>query len=300
MLIKTISDIYFTYVSFKLQFEWHYNCIQYVIDFFIQSFLGIALVTILTEKLMFSRNVLFVLFLAVFSSGITTKINAMSCIKKTVAADIESVGWRQKVRLWVQKHLPAMHKKIEQMESDKKAKLEQDLTDTNKKIIYLNNGKALLESLLGEKFYNSNPFQTLEKVSSIMEIVDRGVISFDRRIFRTQTNISAWNNGYDVVVYEVKHSDGGTSVIQAAMQSDNPFSVMMIGGADLRSTHVMVYTDMSDGKMNYRWYVDGVKKHETLGANAAQGLDAARNFVNQSLENRGFVELEVDDVNRPI
>lgn len=154
-------------------------------------------------------------------------------------------------------------------------------------------GTRLVSSLRADRFYEGNPFSHLSDYQPIAAILGRGVCSFERTIYRTLVNVLAWNSGYDVVLYRVRHGDGSMSFILGAKRMSSPFDVMFMGGPDMRKVEQSVYVAQGDGNYGVYEFERGQLENSSV---TAHPLDEAINtFVEESIANRGFFPLSRPD-----
>ena len=146
-----------------------------------------------------------------------------------------------------------------------------------------------INAINSENFSGKNPFDDLNDMTPIVEILKKGIVSIDRKTYRTFINEGYNNLNHDVVTYTIYHLDNTISIIQTMRHAHGiPYA---IGVVDLRATHLIFYNSNQNGKTNYRWYIYGKLEEETLDADYNQGLDAANNFINSSLNNREMIEI---------
>jgi hypothetical protein len=154
-------------------------------------------------------------------------------------------------------------------------------------------GLKLVSALQGDRFYEGNPFSYLSDYQPLATILGRGVSSFERTIYRTLVNVRAWNTGYDVVLYRVKHADGSMSAILGAKRMSSPFDVMFVGGPDMRKVHQSVYVAQVDGSFGVFEFVGGVLSNSTVTSEPL--VEEVDRFVSESIANRGFYLLSSPD-----
>lgn len=76
-----------------------------------------------------------------------------------------------------------------------------------------NKEKLLVQSLMDDEFDNGKPFLSLSSYYPLVALLGKGVRSYQRSTFRTQNYRGA--DSYDLVTYDVIHSDGTHSEIMA-------------------------------------------------------------------------------------
>lgn len=154
-------------------------------------------------------------------------------------------------------------------------------------------GTKLVAALRGDRFYEGNPFSYMSDYQPIATILGRGVSSFERTMYRTLVNVRAWNSGYDVVLYRVKHADDSQSVILGAKRMSSPYDVMFMGGPDMRKVHQSVYVAQADGNFGVYEFEGGVLKDSSVTSHPLG--EAVDQFVSESIANRGFYRLNRPD-----
>ncbi len=154
-------------------------------------------------------------------------------------------------------------------------------------------GLKLVSSLQSDRFYEGNPFSYLTDFAPVAAILERGVSGFERTIYRTSVNVRAWNSGYDVVLYRVKHADDSQSVILGAKRMSSPYDVIFMGGPDMRKVHQSVYVAKGDGNFLVYEFEGGILKGSSLTSHPL--VEAVDQFVEESIANRGFYLLSRPD-----
>jgi hypothetical protein len=76
----------------------------------------------------------------------------------------------------------------------------------------------LKESLLADELGDANPFTGLGTLEPLKEVLSRGVASFERQAYRSPGHKEEF--GYDLLVYEITHSDATHSVIMAYLENE--------------------------------------------------------------------------------
>ncbi|MBI2982502.1 MAG: hypothetical protein HYY44_09495 [Deltaproteobacteria bacterium] len=156
------------------------------------------------------------------------------------------------------------------------------------------NAFALIQAMRGDQFYRSNPFCELGDMAAMRKILDRGVESFERKIYRTATHVKCWNSGYDCVAYEVTHRDDTFSLIRAFKYQESPFDTMGVGGTDVRKTYFDFWISEGNGTMA-RYLYRGSNNPDLGSSPYKDGLRVARDFIDWSVKNRGLVPLKGPD-----
>ena len=154
-------------------------------------------------------------------------------------------------------------------------------------------GLKLVSALQADRFYEGNPFSYLSDYQPLAAILERGVSGFKRTIYRTSVNVGAWNSGYDVVLYRVKHADKSMSVVLGAKRMSSPFDVMFMGGPDMRKVHQSVYVAQADGSFGVYEFEGGMLKDSSVTSHPL--VEAVDQFVEESIANRGFYLLSRPD-----
>ena len=137
--------------------------------------------------------------------------------------------------------------------------------------------RVLFESLHSDIFEDEGAvFRQLDK-DPFLQIVRMGVTSFKRTAFRADFNIETTNRGYDAVLYQITHADGGQSLIYAKRVNPNPPSIrtsMFSDPSDPKKVEVKMRLADEDGMhLHYRFH-DGVGSGGRLASYHPQrGID---------------------------
>lgn len=107
-------------------------------------------------------------------------------------------------------------------------------------------------SLSQDEIGNRNPFANLSSLDPLSEIMNKGVVSFQRQAYRSPAYRK--EVGYDLVEYEIVHPDNTKSTIMAYMESrlvDDPSREPDVVPV------VMIVTAEAGGQMKQTLYRDG-------------------------------------------
>lgn len=129
--------------------------------------------------------------------------------------------------------------------------------------------QKLREVLMEDELVSGNPFANLSSSEPLNGIYARGIFNFDRQTFRSSNYID--ESGYDVIRYDIEHSDHTHSFILAYVESDR--GLAHIG--EVRSVRVPVVLILSSGPaewQNYTFRNGLLKEHSTLKVDEAQAL----------------------------
>lgn len=153
--------------------------------------------------------------------------------------------------------------------------------------------KALLRSMLTDVFYVKPTFEGFMDSDPMLDIAERGVVRFERTIFRSLTNVRFWNQGYDFIRYRVFHEDGTHSVLLAYKQARSPGeSPRGMGAPDPRPMHHAAYISLGNGKAAEYIYSRGDFRDAKRVGPYQSAIEMVDNFVKNALESGSLFEIQ--------
>jgi hypothetical protein len=114
--------------------------------------------------------------------------------------------------------------------------------------------QKLIISMQSDEFAQGNPFYSLNNVYPVAMILDYGVKSFQRDAYRSHHFLGGM--GYDVVKYQIEHSDGRFSYILAYKEKTGPDQIA-IGQRDSRPTFSLFLVPQDQEHVFLNLYQDG-------------------------------------------
>lgn len=144
---------------------------------------------------------------------------------------------------------------------------------------------ALSQSLEQDEIKDENPFAHLSSMDPLRLVMKKGVAKFHRETFRSPGYQE--ESGYDLLSYEIEHTDGSQSTILAYLEKSESSLWRNVGAPDLRTVHVVFYIG-GVGKSLYSFYKSGdlVEQAELTNAEAqtqvAQRLSQGVPFLSVS------------------
>lgn len=133
---------------------------------------------------------------------------------------------------------------------------------------------ALSRSLEQDELGDENPFSHLANLDPLHEIIGKGVTKFRRETFRSPQYQG--ENGYDLVSYEVQHSDGSQSSILAYLERANATTWHNVGAPDDRITSVVFMVANGIGATYSSYRAGALTEQSTLTSTEAQTLISQR------------------------
>ena len=132
----------------------------------------------------------------------------------------------------------------------------------------------LRDSLAQDEFGDQSPFAALSTLDPINKILIKGVVHFERTVFRSPDYQG--ESGYDLVQYEIQHKDKTQSIILAYLDRPELNLSRNVGAPDPRKPVVMVLVAEGDQSL-YSLYRSGHLSEQTeIPSAAASGLVADR------------------------
>lgn len=129
--------------------------------------------------------------------------------------------------------------------------------------------QKLREVLMEDELVSGNPFANLSSSEPLNGIYARGVFNFDRQTFRSSNYID--ESGYDVIRYDIEHSDHTHSFILAYVESDRGLAHIGEAGA-ARVPVVLILSSGPAEWQNYTFRNGLLREHSTLKGDEAQAL----------------------------
>jgi hypothetical protein len=155
--------------------------------------------------------------------------------------------------------------------------------------------RALVGSLQADLFHDQNPFSLLVNVAPVVSVLEHGVTSFERKIYRTSQNIRCWNSGYDLVHYAVTHPNGNQSHLLSYKQA-NRIGQYSFAGPDYRPIHHQFFVSNANATVTHSQYVSGTLLDVSTGP-ATEKLKMLSDFFSESIGNRGiFLLTDPDEI----
>lgn len=114
---------------------------------------------------------------------------------------------------------------------------------------------ALSQSLEQDELKDENPFAHLSSLDPLQQIMQKGVAKFHRETFRSPDYQD--ESGYDLVSYEIEHTDGSKSFVLAYLEKPELSAWRNIGAPDPRLTFVMFMVAGADGNSSYSFFKSG-------------------------------------------
>jgi hypothetical protein len=96
----------------------------------------------------------------------------------------------------------------------------------------------LSRSFEDDEILDANPFAHLSTLEPLQKIMQKGVAHFQRETLRSSDYQE--ESGYDILSYEIEHSDGTKSEVMAYLEKKDPNEVRNIGAPDTRTVFVVV------------------------------------------------------------
>lgn len=114
--------------------------------------------------------------------------------------------------------------------------------------------QKLIESMINDEFDVGNPFTSIDKIYAMGLILQRGVKSFHRDVYRSSQFTR--DLGYDVLRYEVMNSDGQSSFIMAYKEK-TAVGQTGIGQRDERPVFAMILVPQDEGQFHLSLFSSG-------------------------------------------
>ncbi len=132
----------------------------------------------------------------------------------------------------------------------------------------------LRDSLAQDEFLETLPFANLSTLDPLNRVFEKGVAHFERTVFRSPDYQG--ESGYDLVQYEIEHSDGKRSTILAYLDRPMLTASRNVGTPDARIPVVMIM-DAQGENASYSHYRGGNLVEQTqIPAGDVSGLVAQR------------------------
>jgi len=103
---------------------------------------------------------------------------------------------------------------------------------------------ALNESLEQDELREENPYAHLSTLDPLKQIIQKGVAKFHRETYRSPDYQE--ESGYDLISYEIEHTDGTHSTILAYLEKTDPKLWHNVGVSDSRVPYVMFFISHGD------------------------------------------------------
>lgn len=113
---------------------------------------------------------------------------------------------------------------------------------------------AFHDSIAADEIGDTNPFLALSTLDPITSILERGIRSFSREVFRSPDYHA--ETGYDLVHYEIQLNDGTRADLMAYLERSSLVAQKAVGTPDERTPFVVVLS-RSGESVNYSYYRAG-------------------------------------------
>lgn len=144
----------------------------------------------------------------------------------------------------------------------------------------------LKNAMSADELAGLNPYETLSSEDALRRLLERPILTFERKTLRSPSYRD--EAGYDVVHYDIQHTDGSQSSILAFV--DHTGELVTTDNVEIRGeeTVIMVLTPKDGGEQEYALYRNGALEElttvppEESASLVAQRLDAAIPFLSVS------------------
>jgi hypothetical protein len=174
--------------------------------------------------------------------------------------------------IWQARHLDDKSESSETLyakKGHKRTKLPIDVPSENYKPLQ----SALSQSLEQDELKDENPFAHLANLDPLRQVMQRGVAKFHRETFRSPDYQD--ESGYDLLSYEITHTDGGKSTILAYLEKTDATIWRNVGAPDQRTVFVVFYVSSGD-KMLYSYFRGGDLIEQAEVSSADAGTQVAK------------------------
>lgn len=133
---------------------------------------------------------------------------------------------------------------------------------------------ALSRSLEQDELMDENPFAHLSSSDPLQQIMTKGVTKFHREVYRSPDYQG--ESGYDLVSYEIEHTDQSKSTVLAYLERANENTWHNVGAPDERIPFIIFMVSSGEG-VTYSFFRAGhLTEQSTLTSAQASDIVAQR------------------------
>ncbi len=133
---------------------------------------------------------------------------------------------------------------------------------------------ALSRSFEQDELMDQNPFAHLSSSDPLQQIMTKGVTKFHREVYRSPEYQG--ESGYDLVSYEIEHTDGSKSTVLAYLDRADPNMWRNVGAPDERIPFIIFMVSSGEGATYSFFRAGHLVEQSALTSTQARDIVAQR------------------------